>query len=40
LASGGGHIAFYLLIRSGLNRRFDDPSMTKAQVIWAIFVVL
>lgn len=35
-----GHIAFYLLIRSGLNRRFDDPSMTQAQVIWAIFVVL
>lgn len=35
-----GHIAFYLLIRSELNRRFDDPSMTQAQVIWAIFVVL
>lgn len=35
-----GHISFYLLIRSGLNRRFNDPSMTLAQVIWAIFVVL
>jgi diguanylate cyclase (GGDEF)-like protein len=35
-----GHITFYVLIRSGLNQRFRDPSMTLAQVIWAIFVVL
>ena len=31
---------FYLLIRSGINLRFNDPSMTQAQVIWTIFVVL
>lgn len=31
-----GHIAFFLLIRSGFNQRFSDPSMTNAQIIWAI----
>jgi diguanylate cyclase len=35
-----GHITFYLLIRTGINLRFNDPSMTQAQVIWAIFVIL
>ncbi len=35
-----GHIAFYLVIRSGLNRHFADPSMTREQVIWSNFVLL
>lgn len=35
-----GHIVFYLMIRLGLNLRYKDPSMTQAQVIWAIFVIL
>ena len=35
-----GHIIFYLLIRSGFNKRFSDPSLTQAQVIWAIFSTL
>ncbi|WP_022663795.1 GGDEF domain-containing protein [Desulfospira joergensenii] len=35
-----GHIVFYLLIRTGFNRRFSDPSLTQAQVIWGIFCTL
>ena len=35
-----GNVAFYLLIRSGVNQRFSDPSMTLAQLVWAIFCTL
>ena len=35
-----GHLTFYLMIRQGFNRRFADPSMTQAQVVWAIFCTL
>lgn len=35
-----GNIIFYLIVRTGLNRRFNDPSMTQTQMIWAILVVL
>jgi diguanylate cyclase (GGDEF)-like protein len=34
-----GHIAFYLVIRVGLNRQFADPSMTREQVIWSNLVL-
>lgn len=35
-----GHAVFYLLIRLGYNQRFGDPSMTQAQVVWAIVCTL
>lgn len=35
-----GNLVFYLVIRSGFNRRFSDPSLTQAQVFWAIFCTL
>lgn len=35
-----GHIIFYVLIRTGFNRRFSDPSLTLAQVVWAISCTL
>lgn len=34
------NLAFYLLIRSGLNRRLADPSLTFAQMVAATLVVL
>ena len=34
------HMAFYSVVRSGLSRRFSDPSLTQAQVIWAIICTL
>lgn len=35
-----GHISFYLLIRSGFNKRFSDPSLTQALVVWGVFSTL
>jgi len=29
-----GHFAFYFVIRTGLNKRFRDPSLTFAQIMW------
>ena len=34
------NLAFYLLIRTGLNLRFADPSLTRAQVLGAIAVLM
>jgi len=33
-------VLFYVLLRSGLNLRFDDPSLTSAQIISASFVTM
>ena len=35
-----GHLTFFLVIRSGVNRRFSDPSMAREMVIWSIFTQL
>jgi diguanylate cyclase (GGDEF)-like protein len=43
IAAGGMvflFVVFYVLIRSGLNRQFRDPSLTTAQMISAILVIM
>ncbi len=35
-----GHMMIVLFIRSGLNKRFKDPSLTIAQISWATAVVM
>lgn len=35
-----GHLTLLLFIRSGINRRFSDPSMTREMVIWSILALL
>lgn len=33
------HISFPIMIRTGINRRFNDPSMGTLMIVWAIFAV-
>jgi len=35
-----GNAVFYLLIRSGFNRRFSDPSLTQPQLVWGSLCTL
>lgn len=35
-----GNLVFFWIIRSGFNRRFRDPSLTLAQILWSISWVM